>query len=214
VPFPQISDSNTPQSGGAPYQKDTRDLAYTNKGVENIYSSFNFYLVRDEDDIPEILMTAAEVKFILAEVFLRGIGTPKDESLASFRYQEGMLSSIEFWQGLVQNSVIWVNQPTILSTGEIFSVVSNEKYRFEFGASEEDNLRKIYTQRWVDYFRQPWEAFSLMRQTDLLPREKEPNDFFRFKYPQSEANFNFDNWSAQADKMGGDENNVKLWWMN
>lgn len=213
VPFPQISDAETPQSGGEPYQKDTRDLAYTNKGVENIYSSFNFYLVRDENDIPEILMTAAEVKFIMAEIFLRGIGTPKDESLASFRYQEGMLASIEFWQGLAQNSIIWANQPTILSTGEIFGVVNHEKYRFEFGASEEENLRKIYTQRWVDSFRQPWEAFSLLRRTNMVPREKGPNDFFRFRYPQSEANFNFDNWSAQADKMGGDENNVKIWWM-
>ena len=213
VPFPQIPDSNTPQSGGAPYHQDTRDIAYENKGEGNIYSSFNFYLVRDENNIPEILMTAAEVKFILAEIFMKGIGTPKDESLASFRYQEGMLASIQFWQDIAQNSLIWENQPTILSTGEMFSIVNHEKYRLEFSGDETENLRKIYTQRWIDYFRQPWEAFSLLRRTNLIPREKEENDFFRLKYPQSEINFNFDNWSAQADRMGGDENNVKIWWM-
>ncbi|MEM6380655.1 MAG: SusD/RagB family nutrient-binding outer membrane lipoprotein, partial [Bacteroidota bacterium] len=211
--FPQISDANTPQSGGAPYNKDIRDNVFSNKGEGNIYASFNFYLVRDERDIPEILMTAAEIKFLLAEVFLRGIGTPKDESIASFRYQEGMLTSMQFWQGLAQNSAIWENQPPLFSTGELFQVTENPKYKFTIG-SESENLAKIYTQRWVDYFRQPWEAFSLVRQSDLLPRAKPTNEFFRFKYPISESSFNFENWSAQASKMGGDDNNVKLWWID
>jgi len=214
VAFPQVSTSDTPQSGGAPYNKDVRDNAYTNKGIENIYASFNFYLVRDEEDIPEILMTAAEIKFLLAEVFLRGIGTTKDESIASFRYQEGMLESLEFWQGIAQNSRIWDNQPPIFSTGELFQVTENAKYKLVFGAPEEDNLAKIYTQRWVDAFRQPWEAFSLIRQTRLIPREKERNTFFRFKYPISETNFNFENWSAQVTRMGADENNIPVWWMD
>lgn len=214
VPFPQVSDANTPQSGGAPYLQDTRDNAYDNKGAGNIYASFNFYLVRDEQNIPEILMSAAEVKFLLAELFLRGIGTNKDESIASFRYQEGMLTSMEFWQGIVQNSLIWENQPPILGTGELFLATENAKYKFVIGASESENLAKIYAQRWVDYFRQPWEAFTLARQTDLLPREKPANEFFRLKYPLSESSFNFDNWSNQVNKMGADENNVRLWWMN
>ena len=213
VPFPQIADSDTPQSGGAPYDKDTRDRAYDNKGEGNIYSSFNFYLVRDEQDIPEILMTAAEIKFIMAEVFLRGIGTAQDEFLAVFRYQEGMLASLNFWQELVQNSATWENKPNIYSTGELFQVTEHPKYRFELGDDVSNNLEKIYTQRWLDYFRQPWEAFSLMRRTDSLPREKPTNEFFRFQYPFSEQSFNFENWTAQTGKMGGDETNVKVWWM-
>ncbi len=55
VAFPQIPDENTLQSGGEPYQKDQRDNDYTNKGDGNIYSSFNFYLIRDEDDIFRVL---------------------------------------------------------------------------------------------------------------------------------------------------------------
>ena len=214
VAFPQISDANTPQSGGDPYLRDTRDNVYSNKGEGNIYASFNYYLVRDEKDIPEILMSAAEVKFLLAEVFLRGIGTAKDPFLAAFRYQEGMLTSMEFWQGIAQHSAIWENQPSFFSTGELFLVTENPRYKLDNNGSEEENLAKIYAQRWVDYFRQPWEAFSLMRTTNLLPREKPDNEFFRFKYPLSESSFNFENWSAQADLMGGDETNVKLWWMD
>ncbi|MEO1449305.1 MAG: SusD/RagB family nutrient-binding outer membrane lipoprotein, partial [Bacteroidota bacterium] len=153
VPFPQVSDASTPQSGGDPYQKDIRDNVYSQKGEGNIYSAFNFYLVRDEQDIPEILMSAAEVKFLLAEIFLRGIGTPKDEFIASFRYQEGMLASMEFWQDAVQRSVVWENKPPILSTGELFLVSENPRYKFETGAPEADNLAKIYAQKWVDFFR-------------------------------------------------------------
>jgi len=212
-PFPQIAPLGVRQSGGAPYDKDTRDKAYSNKGENNIYSSFNFYLVRDEKDIPEILFTAAEVKFLLAEVFLRGIGVPKDEFIASFRHQEGMLISMEYWQNLAIASTIWENQPPILNSGEIFQVTENPKYKFNIGAPEEENLAKIYAQRWVDSFRQPWEAFSLMRQTDLLPLEKTENEFYRFAYPVSESNFNFENWSNTTNAMGGDLNNIKLWWM-
>ncbi|MEL6635089.1 MAG: SusD/RagB family nutrient-binding outer membrane lipoprotein [Bacteroidota bacterium] len=213
VPFPQVAPAGTPQSGGAPYNKDVRDNVYDNKGEENIYSSFNFYLVRDEQDIPEVLFSAAEVKFLLAEVFLRGIGTAKDESIASFRYREGMLISINFWKALVSNSAIWENQDNAIGAIQPFDVTGHPRYQFVFGAPEVDNLRKIYTQRWVDYFRQPWEAFSLLRQTDLLPREKPSNNFFRFKYPVSETSFNFENWSAQVARMGGDETNIKVWWM-
>ena len=99
-------------------------------------------------------------------------------------------------------------------TVEIFQFTEKPQYKLVFGGDENENLAKVYAQRWVDYFRQPWEAFTLVRQTDLLPREKPANEFFRFQYPISETSYNFDNWSAQAAKMGGDETNVKLWWMN
>ncbi len=212
VPFPQISDSNTPQSGGDPYQKDNRDSNYGNKGEGNIYSPVNFYLVRDEQDIPEVLLSAAEVKFLMAEVFLRGIGTPIDFNNASFRYTEGMLASMDYWQAIVDNSAIWENQFPFST--DFFSVTQHPKYVLNFDESETEQLTKIYTQRWLDCFRQPWEAFSLIRQTNLIPREKGSNDFYRFQYPNSEAIFNAENWSTQVEKMGGDETDVKLWWMD
>lgn len=213
VPFPQVAPPGTPQSGGAPYNKDVRDNVYSNKGANNIYSPFNFYLVRDEQDIPEILMTSAEVKFIFAEVFLKGIGVSADPFIASFRQQEGMLASMEFWQNLVLNSAIWDNQPTILTTGELFQVTEHPRFKLDVNANVTDNMAKIYAQRWVDYFRQPWEAFALIRQTDLLPREKPANTFYRFQYPSSEQTYNFDNWSTQSGMMGGDMTDVKIWWM-
>ena len=213
-PFPQIPPDNVLQSGGAPYDQSIRDNVHSNKGAGNIYSPVNFYLIRDERNIPEILISAAEIKFLLSEIFLRGIGVAKDESIASFRYQEGMLASMEFWQNIVTGSSIWENRPPLLSTGEIFQVTEHPKYKFVVGATEDENLAKIYAQRWVDAFRQPWEAFSILRQTDLLPLARSDNEFYRFAYPNSESVFNFESWSEQTASMGGDLNNIKMWWMN
>lgn len=212
VAFPQISDENTPQSGGNPYSN-ARDNAYDNKGDGNIYSSVNYYLIRDENDIPEILMTHAEIKFLLAEVFMRGIGVQADPSNANFNYQNGMLESLKFWQNTMLNSSIWTNRSPELSIADLFGVTSHPKYDISIINDDDEKLRRIYAQRWVDAFRQPWEAFSLLRQSNLVPREKPKNEFNRFKYPPSESVFNTENYNTQVVEMGGDENDVKLWWM-
>ncbi|RMG55264.1 MAG: hypothetical protein D6722_28095 [Bacteroidetes bacterium] len=78
-----------------------------------------------------------------------------------------------------QFAAIWENQPPILNTGELFAITEHPRYKLEVGAPETDNLARIYAQKWVDFFRQLWEAFVLLRQTDLLPREKAANTFFR-----------------------------------
>lgn len=212
VPFPQVPSGNTQQSGGNPYSN-ARDNSYDNKGDGNIYSSVNYYLIRDELDIPEIIMTSAEVKFLLSEAFLRGMGVPKDVFIADFNYQLGMLESMEFWQNVVTGSSIWVNQPPLLSTSELFNVVNHPQYSFLIAENEDDQLDLIYAQRWIDAFRQPWEAFSLLRRTESIPREKGPNAFNRFKYPPSESVFNTENYNEQVGRMGADANEVRVWWM-
>jgi hypothetical protein len=213
VSFPQNPTSDTPQSGGEPYQKDKRDAAFDDKGVDNIYSPVNFYLIRDEQDIPEILITAAEVKFLQAEIFLRGIGVTSDQTLATSKYQEGIIASVNYWKGLVENSAIWVNKPQIPSAADVFFLSVNPKYAMSFDGDTEENRRKIYEQRWVDSFRQPWEAFALQRRTNQVPREREANQFFRFQYPQSEVAFNSENYETQIGVMGGDRTDIKIWWM-
>ncbi len=213
VPFPQIPDADTPQSGGSPYSN-ARDASYENKGAGNIYASVNYYLIRDEVNIPEIIMTSAEVKFLLAEVFMRGIGVQADVFNANFNYQLGMLESLKFWQNIMLNSTIWEMRAPELSIAELFAVTSHPKYDISMVEDIDEQLEMIYSQRWVDAFRQPWEAFSLLRQANKVPREKPQNTFNRFKYPPTESIYNTDNYNAQIQKMGADENDVKLWWMD
>ncbi len=212
VPFPQISDNSTPQSGGEPYRREQRDGNHAEKGAGNIYSPVNYYLIRDDLDIPEILMTSAEVQFLRAEIFLRGIGVSQDPFLAQSAYRQGMLESMDFWEGLMENSEIWINKSRIFSSSEKFLLTEHPKYKLDPSADINSNLEKIYAQRWVDTFRQPWEGFSLLRRTNKVPREKPENTFNRFKYPPSEVALNSSSYQEQISKMGGDERNVKVWW--
>ena len=209
VAFPQVPTSDTPASGGTPYGSQ-RDFNYTIKGQANIYAPFNYYLIRDERDVPEVILTAAEVHFIKAEAYLRGLGVAMDQAFAEGEYSVGVVASLQFWQNVKSNSEIWVNASANLSIGELFAVSNHPRLSiFE----TENKLELIYAQRWLDAFRQPWEAYSLERRTGKTPRTGDALNHFRFPYPPSETIDNPDNWAAQVGLMGSDEEEVKVWWM-
>ncbi|MDB4285686.1 SusD/RagB family nutrient-binding outer membrane lipoprotein [bacterium] len=208
--FPQVPSPTTLQASGIPYQQH-RDVSYDFKGQDNIYSPLNYYLTRDEKQVPEIIMTAAEIRFVKAEIYLRGLGVAVNVPFAETEYSSGVATSIKFWQDVMVNTDSWVNKPPILSSGDIFMRINHN--RLSIFNPNNDKLELIYQQRWVDAFRQPWEAFSLLRRTNATPREGAVNDFYRFTYPPSETEKNPENWNAQVAKMGRDANDVKCWWM-
>lgn len=210
VAFPQIPDTNTEVAGGIPYQGH-RDVNYSTKGSDNIYSPYNYYLIRDRYDVPEIMMTAAEVSFLKAEIYFRGLGVAIDEGEARAEYTTGVVTSIKFWQSVFQITGIWENAPAVLSSGEIFSVTNHPKINI---FTSNDQLNLIYAQRWMDAFRQPWEAYALLRRTQATPREGTIPNYYRFEYPSTEIQNNADNWAEQVNKMGEDSPEVKVWWMN
>ncbi len=210
VAYPQIPDANTPPPGGVPYQGH-RDGNYSNKGVDNIYSPFIYYLIRDEKDFPEFIMTPAEVHFIKAEAYIRGLGVATNVAAAEAAYTNGVVASISLWQEIVKNTQIWVNAPPEKTINEIYQLVNNHPRISIF--SNSNKLELIYTQRWLDAFRQPWEAFALSRRTNATPREGNAPEYYRLAYPPSEVENNPDNWAAQVAKMGGDTPKVKVWWM-
>jgi hypothetical protein len=208
--FPQNPDSDTPTEGGIPYQEH-RDVSYNVKGVDNLYSPINYYLVRDWNDVPEVLLTAAESHYIKAEAYLRGLGVVMNPSNAEEEYLLGITSSITFWQGVAQNSAFWINKPEILTTGQIFAAANHPELDI---FSADNKLERVYKQRWLDNFRQPWEAYALMRRTNnQTPSEGNVIQHYRFAYPPSEAENNPDEWQAQVARMGADTKDVKVWWM-
>jgi len=208
--YPQIPDANTTPSGGVPYGLH-RDLNYAIKGETCIYSPFNYYLIRDENTIPEIILTGSEKYFIKAEAYFRGIGLPVDEVLGASEYFEGVIASMDYWDNLKNNSSIWqYTDPNYENTNPYD--VANKIFFLE---DPNEKLDLIYAQRWIDAFRQPWEAYSLTRRTGRTPWEGEdPLNYFRLPYPPSESEHNTANWSEQSGSMGGDLTTVKVWWMN
>nr|NQU94480.1 SusD/RagB family nutrient-binding outer membrane lipoprotein [Bacteroidota bacterium] len=211
VAYPQIPDANTPPAGGIPYQEH-RDLNYSIKGDDNIYSPLNYYLIKDENTIPEIILTGQEYHFIMAEAYFRGIGLPFDEEMGMDEYFVGVIASMEFWDNIHANSSMWVYMDPHYgpSTPNPYNV-ANLIYMLE---TLEERMDLMYAQRWIDLFRQPWEAFSVTRRSGRTPREGDPLNYFRLPYPPSEVENNPTNWQVQSAKMGGDLNTVKVWWMN
>lgn len=205
APYPQIPESGTPPSGGIPYGTH-RDLNYPTKGEDCIYSPFNYYLIRDENDVPEVLITGAEVHYIKAEAYMRGIGVPADPAQADLEYFAGALASCQFWINVMNNSAIWANIDPGFSGTNPYNVANLIFFT-------EDKLGLIYAQRWLDAFRQPWEAYALARRTKQTPREGNPINHFRLPYPPSEKENNSTNCLSAISNQGGDEPQFKIWWV-
>ena len=212
-PYPNFTPDgeSKPTEGGIPYGGQ-RDEGYAIKGVDNLYSSFQYYLIRDEDHIPEVLLTASEVGFHKAEAILRGIGVAQDNFLAETEYATAISNSIQFWHDEAQNSAIWEQKPEITS-----AEINNYPWVTESVTLSQNNfdIDLIYKQEWLCYLRQPWEAFALMRRTMQTPYEGDPLKYFRLVYPASEVNNNFESYQEQINGMThGDSNSEKVWWMD
>jgi hypothetical protein len=218
VPYPQLPEPNTPTSGGIPYDSH-RDAAgaYSIKGTDCIYSIFNYFVVQDEDYMPIPLYTGAETHFILAEAYFRGIGLPLDQGKADIEYMNGINASVEWWMSVSEDLQLRLSGIKFPDMIDIPSGLGANSVLNVFGSwmatSDEEKLRFIYTQRWLDAFRQPWEAYALARRTGMTPREGPAISHFRLPYPPSEAEYNTANWQDALARQGGDTPEFKLWWI-
>jgi len=216
-PFPQIPDENTPSSQGIPYGGHRDDnVNYSIKSNVN-YSPFNYFLIQDENFMPVILMTSAEVHFIKAEAYFKGLGVAMDRDMADIEYTNGISTSVDWWINVADqlklplSGVNFEDKITIPSNLDKASVL----FHFDLWNAEtdEEKLAFIYTQRWIDAFRQPWEAYAEARRTGLTPHEGETISHFRMPYPPSESQYNTEKWEEAKTSQGGEEPANKIWWI-
>ncbi|MCO5238493.1 MAG: SusD/RagB family nutrient-binding outer membrane lipoprotein [Chitinophagaceae bacterium] len=219
VAYPQ-NPSGSVSDGGEPYNT-RRDNDWSNKGAGLSYSPINYYFEKDERYIPELIITAAEVNLTKAEVYLRGLGVTKNVGTAKSEYEKGVTASVNFWTFIAMNSPVWVvNKPAGLPDGAaITALLENPKVEFDI-SNEADALLKIYTQLWIDGFRQPWDIWTLKRRTgNKTPMETDNAAFYntnfgdinRFVYPGSEQDYNHANWLEATG--GTDLRSNKIWLM-
>jgi hypothetical protein len=216
--FPQLPDINTPSSGGIPYDSHRDQVgAFDIKGETNIYSAFNYFIVRDEDYMPIPIITGAEIHFLKSEAWFRGIGVGEDKAQAEIEYFNGINSSVEWWMNVAENSRLPVSG---ISFGEVISIPSwlssatvQGRFGFWNAGSEEEKLEYIYTQWWINAFRQPQEAYALTRRTRLIPHEGELQPHYRLPYPPSEVEYNGVNCAQAIANQGGDAPQIKIWWV-
>ena len=218
IPFPQFPDASTPSSGGIPYGSHRDNAgAFNIKGESCIYSPFNYFLIRDEDFMPIIIITGAEIHYIKAEAYFRGIGVEQDKMQGEIEYLNGINSSVSWWMDVAENSRLPSSGLTfpekITIPGNLNAASVQFRYGFWNATSDEEKLEFIYLQRWLDAFRQPAEAYALTRRTQMTPREGNMIDHFRLPYPPSEVESNSANWAEAVANQGGDATGVKIWWI-
>lgn len=217
VAYPQNPTASTPSEGGDPYN-DVRDNDWSNKGANCVYSPINYYF-KDKTYIPELMITAAQVHLFKAEVYNRGLGVGKNAATAKQEYEAGVKASCNFWNQIAIDCPKWVvGKPAGLpAEAELNTLLSDPKVAYNTG-DEAAALKKIYTQMWVDGFRQPWDVWTLYRRTGgNLPKDPDNASYtennygiyHRYTYPATEQDYNSDSWSAA---MGGaDKYDTKIW---
>lgn len=224
VPYPQ--NPVTPiADGGDPYnnERDPDNKGWSADKAGNLYSDYNYYWGRDGNisgstgACPEIFISPAEVHFLKAEAYARGTGVAQNTASAQTEYEAGITASLTFWKNMAFNSSVWVvNKPTSATptTAEINAVLTDPKVAFNAGNA----LSLIYAQEWIDLFRQPWVAWTLMRRTgNATPQDTDnPAGYAqnygtlqRYQYPADEVQFNNDNWKAETG--GNDLTSTKIW---
>lgn len=207
---------------GEPYNR-RRDDDWSNKGAGNLLSNFNYYFGRDKN-IPELIITAAEVYFLKAEAAVKGLGRPVSLADAKTQYENGVKSSVNFWVSMAMQSAVWKeNKPTAMpTTSELNTILANPKVAFSTSLSAQDALKLIYAQRWLDNFRQPYDAWALSRQTDATPKSTVSNNLYenefgkikRLNYAEKEYQFNRQNTLLATNNQTNSEEwqKVKVWW--
>ena len=130
----------------------------------------------------------------------------------------GINASVDWWKQVAEDSKLplsglefpdMIKIPTGINVSSIL-----EKFGFWNVSSDEEKLEFLYTQRWLDAFRQPWEAYSITRRTNKTPREGDPINHFRMPYPPKEVEYNTENWSKALINQGGrDTPEYKIWWV-
>ena len=217
--YPQNPTADTKVEGGTPYDI-KRFTDWANKGSNNLYSPFNLYFEQDITTIPELILTKAQVHFIKAEVYNRGIGVAANAATAKTEYEAGIKSSVDMWKGIATNSAVWViNKPAsaTATAAEMTALLAAPAVAYNT-TDAPTALKQIYAQLWIDQFRQPWDAWTLKRRTGSLTPVSTTNttyyqtnygSFQRFVYPGSEQQYNGENWKVASG--GTDSESTKLW---
>lgn len=154
----------------------------------------------------ELIMSSAEAAFLKAEAAVRGLGGGNAQEL----YQEGIRQAMKLWG---------------VGDGEIDTYLATEEMALLNGTDEE-NLAKIATQRWVAAFTDGFEAWAIVRDMGApaeLANGVDDIDIYglgdinghypqRMRYGTSAESKNPENYNAAVAKQGPDVQDTKLWW--
>ncbi len=152
--------------------------------------------------VPTQVLTAAESYFLQAEAALLGYA-----GNAQSLYEQGIRASMNFWG---------------VDGADINTFITNETIATLSGTPEQQ-LESVWNQRWVALLMNGYEAWSLVRRTDLIPTLTDNAVFFvsapnngrvprRLQYSTGELVANEANVQQAIQDQGPDQMTTNLWW--
>ena len=165
-----------------------------------------------KSDNPGVVMTSAEVKFLMAEATVKkwNVGSVSAEDL----YKQGVRAAIDF---------LTDNYGCTATTDAEFDVFIQG--RGTFGHTDNQKLEAINTQAWILHFTNPAECWANVRRSGY-PKLKSPAEYgfgqyltggteipVRLCYPVLESSYNKKSYNEAIERMGGTDNwHSLLWW--
>jgi hypothetical protein len=162
---------------------------------------------------PGIIMNSAEVNFLKAEAYERWGG-----GSAKTYYEQGIRQSVDYYYTLHTLTKI-ENTPPETKWAENEMVLLLAHPLVAYGTVREDNLRKIATQKWIDFgIMQNAQSWAEIRRTGFPKLTFKPDASsaiaptpgYRLLYPSTELLLNADNYAKVASK---DKPFQKIFWM-
>ncbi len=152
--------------------------------------------------LPTQVLTAAESYFLQAEAALLGYGGNAQES-----YANGISASMRFWG--VEDADI-----KTFITSQAIATLSGDN---------NNQLNMVWNQRWLALLTNGYEAWSLVRRTDLIPDVTDNNLYFvtapnngivpkRLPYSSTELIANQASVMEAIKRQGADEMTTNIWW--
>lgn len=165
-----------------------------------------------KSDNPGVVMTSAEVKFLMAEAIVKkwNVGSVSAEDL----YKQGVRAAMDF---------LTDNYGCTATTDAEFDAFIQDKGAF--GHTDNQKLEAINTQAWILHFTNPAECWANVRRSGY-PKLKSPAEYgfgqyltggteipVRLCYPVLESSYNKENYHEAIERMGGTDNwHSLLWW--
>ena len=165
-----------------------------------------------KSDNPGVVMTSAEVKFLMAEATVKkwNVGSALAEDL----YNQGVRAAMDF---LTDNYGC-----TATTDAEFDAFIQNKG---TFGHTDNQKLEAINTQAWILHFTNPAECWANVRRSGY-PKLKSPAEYgfgqyltggteipVRLCYPVLESSYNKKSYNEAIERMGGTDNwHSLLWW--
>ncbi len=189
--------------------------SYNENGIKNTSKLGSFFTAATN---PGMLMSFAELKFILAESAHKGY-IPGGDIKAGEYYLEGIMTSYaQFGDDLVAavDNNLGLPSPTWDTDSLALDFYANDVWAWDAANA----MELIGTQKWVAMFDQGLQSFIEWRRIGypvLLPAvEKDPAVVYmplRFPYPTDEAARNPSNLAEGVTMLGGpDDLNTRVWW--